>query len=209
MVWTAEGTPSVTSYTLRRCESNCVDSTHDAYENTWKCGELKLLFFPVRRRLKNKKTFWFTFSLTFQYPEPVRNCQADKAQQIYSATLHVTVTNQEKFTQLHDLNQQQKLWRDRTNLFLSAKASPSMPHITAAIVDEVTTAAPKWYRTQATVGGSLFGPFISVARGHSREKPLSSYAILRFLYVLHWRNQSAMQRWSELRQTKFLNHLHP
>ena len=39
--------------------------------------------------------------------------------------------------------------------------------------------------TQATVGGSPFGPFISVARGHSREQPLYSYAILRFLYVLH------------------------
>ena len=40
------------------------------------------------------------------------------------------------------------------------------------------------YMTQATVGGSPFGTFISVARGHSREKPLSSYAILRILHVL-------------------------
>ena len=31
-------------------------STHDAYENTWKCGELrKALFFPTRRRMKKKK----------------------------------------------------------------------------------------------------------------------------------------------------------
>ena len=28
------------------CESNLVKSTHDAYENTWKCGELKLYFSP-------------------------------------------------------------------------------------------------------------------------------------------------------------------
>ena len=26
------------------CESNGVKSTHDAYENTWKCGELQLYF---------------------------------------------------------------------------------------------------------------------------------------------------------------------
>ena len=30
--------------TLRK-QLNCVNSTHDAYENTWKCGELKLYFF--------------------------------------------------------------------------------------------------------------------------------------------------------------------
>ena len=28
------------------CESSCLKSTHDAYENTWKCGELKPFFSP-------------------------------------------------------------------------------------------------------------------------------------------------------------------
>ena len=39
------------------CESNWVKSTHDAYENTWKCGELELyfLFCHIRRRMKAKK----------------------------------------------------------------------------------------------------------------------------------------------------------
>ena len=40
-------------------------------------------------------------------------------------------------------------------------------------------------KTQATVGGSPFGPFISVARGHLRELLFCPYAILRFLHVLH------------------------
>ena len=37
------------------CESNHVKSTNDAYEDTWKCGELKALFFPIRRRIKKKR----------------------------------------------------------------------------------------------------------------------------------------------------------
>ena len=36
------------------CEGSRVKSTHDEYESTWKCGELKLLFFsPIHRRMKN------------------------------------------------------------------------------------------------------------------------------------------------------------
>ena len=37
------------------CESNWVKSTHDAYENTWKCGELKLYFSPSAGGWKKKK----------------------------------------------------------------------------------------------------------------------------------------------------------
>ena len=29
--------------------------THDAYEHTWKCGELEIFFSPIRRRKKKKK----------------------------------------------------------------------------------------------------------------------------------------------------------
>ena len=36
------------------CESNWVKSTHDAYENTWKCGELKLYSAPSARGWKKK-----------------------------------------------------------------------------------------------------------------------------------------------------------
>ena len=40
------------------CEGSWVESTHDAYENTRKCGELKLyfLFFPSAGELKKKKS---------------------------------------------------------------------------------------------------------------------------------------------------------
>ena len=39
------------------CESSWVKSTHDAHENTWKCGELELYFSPsAGGRLKKKKT---------------------------------------------------------------------------------------------------------------------------------------------------------
>ena len=37
------------------CESNWVKSIHDAYENTWKCGELKLYFSPSAGGYKKKK----------------------------------------------------------------------------------------------------------------------------------------------------------
>ena len=39
----------------RQHSSNWVKSTHDAYENTWKCGELKLYFSPSAGGLKKKK----------------------------------------------------------------------------------------------------------------------------------------------------------
>ena len=39
--YTFNGTRKVHQLALG-CESNWVKSTHDAYENTWKCGELKL-----------------------------------------------------------------------------------------------------------------------------------------------------------------------
>ena len=39
------------------CEGNRIKSTHDAYENTWKCGEQKLFFFflPHYRKIKKNK----------------------------------------------------------------------------------------------------------------------------------------------------------
>ena len=40
-------------------------------------------------------------------------------------------------------------------------------------------------KTQAAVGESPFGPFTSVARGHSRELHVGSYEVLRFEHVLH------------------------
>ena len=43
--YTYNGTRRVRQLALG-CESNRVKSTHDAYENTWKCGELKLYFSP-------------------------------------------------------------------------------------------------------------------------------------------------------------------
>ena len=33
-----------------------ISSTHDAYESKRKCGELKLFFSPIRRRIKTPKT---------------------------------------------------------------------------------------------------------------------------------------------------------
>ena len=48
------------------CESSGVKSTHDAYENTWKCGELKLYFSPSAgglKKNKNKQTNKHTPSL--------------------------------------------------------------------------------------------------------------------------------------------------
>ena len=36
-----------------------VKSTHGAYENTWKCGELKLYFSPSAGGYNNKKKKWF------------------------------------------------------------------------------------------------------------------------------------------------------
>ena len=39
------------------CEGNCIKSTHDAYETTWKFGELKLQFFPIRRRMKKTQLY--------------------------------------------------------------------------------------------------------------------------------------------------------
>ena len=38
-----------------KSESSWVKSTHDAYENTWKCGELKLYFSPSAGGWKKKK----------------------------------------------------------------------------------------------------------------------------------------------------------
>ena len=43
--YTYKGTRRVRQLALG-CESNWVKSTQDAYENTWKCGELKLYFSP-------------------------------------------------------------------------------------------------------------------------------------------------------------------
>ena len=43
--YTYNGTRRVRQLALG-CKSNWVKSTHDAYENTWKCGELKLYFSP-------------------------------------------------------------------------------------------------------------------------------------------------------------------
>ena len=43
--YTYNGTRRVRQLALG-CESNRVKSTHDAYENTSKCGELKLYFSP-------------------------------------------------------------------------------------------------------------------------------------------------------------------
>ena len=63
--YTYNGTRRVRQLALG-CESNWVKSTHDAYENTWKCGELKLYFSPsaggwqklwrtLCKKTKNKK----------------------------------------------------------------------------------------------------------------------------------------------------------
>ena len=43
--YTYNGTRRVRQLALG-CKSNWVKSTHDAYENTWKCGELNLNFSP-------------------------------------------------------------------------------------------------------------------------------------------------------------------
>ena len=43
--YTYDGTRRVCQLALG-CESSWVKSTHNAYENTWKCGELKLYFSP-------------------------------------------------------------------------------------------------------------------------------------------------------------------
>ena len=37
------------------CEGNWVKSTHDAYKNTWKCGELELSFSPSAGGYMKKK----------------------------------------------------------------------------------------------------------------------------------------------------------
>ena len=52
--YTYDGTRKVRQLALG-CESNWVKSTHDAYENTWKCGELKLYFSPSAGGQHNKK----------------------------------------------------------------------------------------------------------------------------------------------------------
>ena len=58
---TYNGTRRVCQLALR-CESNWVKSTHDAYENTWKCGELKLYFSPSaggwKKIKKNNDIVW-------------------------------------------------------------------------------------------------------------------------------------------------------
>ena len=47
------------------CESNWVKSTHDAYENTRKCGELKLYFSPsAGDKKKKKKNYYTTTTIT-------------------------------------------------------------------------------------------------------------------------------------------------
>ena len=56
------GTRRVRQLALR-CESNWVKSTHDAYENTWKCGELKLYFSPSAGGWEKKKKLDLSFSL--------------------------------------------------------------------------------------------------------------------------------------------------
>ena len=55
--YTYNGTRRVRQLALG-CESSWVKSTHDAYENTWKCGELKLYFSPSAGGSKktNKQT---------------------------------------------------------------------------------------------------------------------------------------------------------
>ena len=39
-----------------------IATTHDAYENTWKCGELKLYFSPSAGGWKKKKNYYFNKS---------------------------------------------------------------------------------------------------------------------------------------------------
>ena len=52
--WDPKGAPA--SVGLRKQLTELNRHTHDAYENTWKCGELKLYFSPyIRWRINNKK----------------------------------------------------------------------------------------------------------------------------------------------------------
>ena len=61
--YTYNGTRRVRQLALG-CESNWVKSAHDAYKNTWKCGELKLYFSPSaggwkKKKKKEEKKVWF------------------------------------------------------------------------------------------------------------------------------------------------------